>query len=68
MGVHVALLEKVCHGWERGFVVSNAQGRPSISLFLLPAHLDVEVLTTFPELCLPAYCHNSSHDNNELKL
>jgi hypothetical protein len=58
----VALLEEVCHwGWALG--VSNAQARPSVILFLLPAYLDVELSATSPAPHLPARCHTSHHDN-----
>jgi hypothetical protein len=51
-----------------GFEVSGAQARPSDSLFLLPADLDVEILTTPQALCLPA-CHRAPHhDENVLNL
>lgn len=35
-----------------GFEVSNAKARPRVSLFLLPAHLDVERSATYPASCL----------------
>jgi hypothetical protein len=57
----------MCVGRWRGFAVSNAQGRPT-QCFSVPAHLDVELSATFPALCLPAYYHDSSHNNNELNL
>ena len=36
-----------------GFEVSEAQARPSVTLFLLPANPDVELSATFPALYLP---------------
>ena len=56
VGVGVALLEEVCHwGWALG--VSNAQVRPSVSLFLLPVFLYAELSATSPLSCLPACLH-----------
>ena len=36
-----------------GFEVSEAQARPSVALFLLPANPDVEFSATSPAPCLP---------------
>lgn len=36
-----------------GFEVSEAQARPSVALFLLPANPEVEFAATSPALCLP---------------
>ena len=53
---------------EVGFQVSNAQARPSVFLFLLPDHLDVELSATSPAPCLPVGCHTSPHNNDGLNL
>ena len=50
------------------FEVSNAQARPLVTLFLLPADLDVELSDTSPAPSLLAYHHASHHDNNGLNL
>ena len=51
-----------------GFEVSEAQARPSISLFLLPDNLDVELSAPLPAPCLPV-CHHASHyDHKRLNL
>ena len=42
--VGVVMMEEACH-FGVGFGVSNAQARPSVSLFLLPANPDVELPT-----------------------
>ena len=43
----MALLEEVCHwGWAEEVDVSDAQSRPSITPFLLPAALEVELSAT----------------------
>jgi hypothetical protein len=48
-----------------GFEVSNAQAKPSVSLFLLSADQDVELSATLsPASCLSAYNHASHHDDN----
>lgn len=60
VGVGVALLEEVCPlvGGGADFEVSEAQ--PGVlALFLLPADLDVEILTPYPTPRLPAHCHAS---------
>lgn len=44
-----------------GSEVSKAQVRPSVSLFLLPVDLDIELLATSPAPCLTACCHTSHH-------
>ena len=49
---------------EMGLGVSSAQARPSGTLFLLPAHLDVELSATSPAPCLLVFCHASNHDDN----
>jgi hypothetical protein len=36
-----------------GFEVSEAQARPNVTLFLLPADPDVELSAPFPAHCLP---------------
>ena len=52
-----------------GFGVSNAQVKPSISLFLLSADPDIELSAPSPAPCLPAYYHASSHhEDNGLSL
>jgi len=51
-----------------GFEVSDAQARPHVSLFLLPADQDVELEAPSPAPCLPARCHISHHDYNGLNL
>ena len=64
-GEGMSLLEEVCH-WAVGFEVSNAQVRPSVLLFLLPAGPDIELWAPFPAPCLPVHCHASCRDNNRL--
>lgn len=49
-------MEEVCHGgggWGVGGGVLNAQARPGVSLFLLPADPDVELSAASPAPCLP---------------
>ena len=43
-----------------GFGVSNAQAKPSRSLFLLPANPNVKLLTASVVPCLPSCCHVST--------
>ena len=50
-----------------GFKVSEAQARPSVSLFLLSEVLNVE-LSAPPAPCLPACHHAFPHGVNELIL
>jgi hypothetical protein len=50
-----------------GFKVSEAQARPSVSLFLLSEVLNVE-LSAPPAPCLPACHHTFPHGVNELIL
>ena len=47
VGVGVALLEEVCH-WGVDLEVSEAQARPSVTLFLLLANPDVELSAPSP--------------------
>jgi hypothetical protein len=65
----MALLEKVYH-LGAGFESFSAQAMPSVahSLILLPADEDVELSVPSPAPCLPACCHASYHDDNELNL
>lgn len=51
-----------------GFEVSKAQARPSGSLFLLPADLDIELSATSPTPHLPAYHHAPCRKDNVLNL
>ena len=51
-----------------GFVVSNAQPWPSVSLVLLPADLNVELVSTSSVTCLPIRCSVFQHDDNGLKV
>jgi hypothetical protein len=51
-----------------GFEVSDAQARPSVSLFLLPANLDVEFLVPSLAPYLPVCHHAFHHDDNGLNL
>jgi hypothetical protein len=51
-----------------GFGVSNAQARPSVSVFLLPVDPDVELSATSPAPCLPACQHVSCLADIGLKL
>ena len=62
-GVGVTLLEEVCH-----FVVSYVQATCHVAhnLSLLPSDQDVKLSAPFLAPCLPARCHASCHDNNEL--
>ena len=64
-GVGVTLLEEVCH-----FVVSYVQATCHVAhnLSLLPSDQDVKLSAPFLAPCLPARCHASCHDNNELNL
>ena len=60
---HMALLEEVCHWrWALRFE------KPSVSFFLLPVDVDVELSTTSPVPCLHACHHASHHDDNGLNL
>lgn len=49
-----------------GFEVSEVQAKPSVSVFLLPAGLDVELSAPSPTPRLPAFYHASCHDDNGL--
>jgi hypothetical protein len=40
-----------------GFGVSDAQARPSVTLFLLPMNPDVELSAPSPARCLLVQCH-----------
>lgn len=60
IGVGVVLLKEVCFWWWL------KPGPVSYSLFLLPAHLTVEVSFTSPVLGLPAHHRASCHDGNGL--
>lgn len=62
--VVVALLEEVSLTVE--FKVSNVQARPSVSPFLLPVKLDIEISVTSLALYLPACQHVPCHFNNAL--
>jgi hypothetical protein len=46
--------------------ISETQARPSVTLFLLSADPDVELLANFPVPCLLTYHHASYHDDNGL--
>lgn len=48
------------------FEVSEAQARPSDSLFVLSADLDVELSAPCPAPCLPEGHHAPHHDNTGL--
>ena len=62
---YMTVLARLCHwGWALRF--QNVQARPSVFLFLLPADLNVELITIFPALCLPGCCHASCHNDNRL--
>lgn len=50
-----------------GFAGSKFQVGSSVSLFLLPEDLDVELSATLPPPCLPV-CHQSWHADNGLNL
>jgi hypothetical protein len=49
------------------FEVSKAQARPSVSLFMLPADLDIEISSTSPVLRLPAFCDVFQHNKRNSK-
>lgn len=49
-------------------VLKKAHSRPRVSLFLVPVDPDVEFSATPPLSCLPAFCHGSCYDENELNL
>ena len=51
-----------------GFVVSNSQARPTISLFMLPVDPDLELSTTSLGPCLPACHYASSETGSKLQL
>lgn len=59
----VALLVYMCH-----FEVSEAQPRPSVSLFLLPENQNVKLSDCSPAPGMPASCHTPHHDDNGLNL
>ena len=61
VGVGVALLEKVCLRFQK-----PKQVRSSVSLFLLPEDLDVELSAIFSTPSLPVYCHAPCHDDKGL--
>ena len=60
VGVHAALLEKVClKGWPLGF----QKPKPGpVSFFLLPTDSNAEVSNKSPALCLPVFCYVSHND------
>jgi hypothetical protein len=58
---------EVCQ-WGVGFMLSEAQARPTGSLFLLPTNPEVEPSALTSSSCLPAYRHASCHDNKGLDL
>jgi hypothetical protein len=51
-----------------GFEVSEAQARPSVTLFLLPADPDVGLSAISTASSLPSCCHVFYHDDNGLNL
>ena len=51
-----------------GFEVSDAQGRPSVALSLMPANPDVELSAPPPAPSLPVRHYAFCHDNNKPNL
>lgn len=60
------LLEEVSLGL--GFEALKALAMPSVTPFMLPDELDVELSTPYPVPYLPVCCHVSRHDDIELNL
>jgi hypothetical protein len=63
------LLEEVCL-WELSFEISEAHGQlsGSISSFLLPANLDIELSSYSPAPHMLACHHASCHNENGINL
>ena len=51
-----------------GFKDSDAQAKPGVALFQLPADPDVELSATSPVPCLTAHHHASHHEDNRLNI